>query len=465
MPVLLYSPATERYRWITRWQHTVLPMVVQDPIFWMLQLWHLYWLLTEHALIARGSHLPVLEWKAATMASGLLTFFVVFYGGHCYGRYFQLHQMCGGIGGSIAEWSYLVKAHFDGSPATVKWNLVRLMLAAMQIHYTKLGGEELNDAKDITDAEWRAIQRNNFLSAEEIRTIRKYRGAKCFLPAMWALAEVRAALKIKLKPLSSQAKTVKPLPDSPLKADKELEKNVKKPTVAQSHETENNLLHTPAAMRLLADFEEVALKFRSCCSGSLNLLNMPVPFAYFHLLKATLLVVLMLVSYALVELEQAQILLSVVIFLTVSSIMIGLQAVAVAMSDPFGADDLDFDLHSFMSSAYDNAIATLTDNRVALNDRLPGSIAENPLNDAENSRRIRTWAALTEGYDGLTAPIESLRPRSPTESGKALRLTKRSSNKQYSRLDNGNEVSLSELRSSSMPASKVLPPPMNPMAA
>ena len=59
--------------------------------------------------------------------------------------------------------------------------------------------------------------------------------------------------------------------------------------------------------------------------------------------------------------------------------MIGLQAIAVAMSDPFGSDDLDFDINGFMSAAYDNAVSTICDQRSASFDRLPGGIIENPL--------------------------------------------------------------------------------------
>ena len=41
-----------------------------------------------------------------------------------------------------------------------------------------------------------------------------------------------------------------------------------------------------------------------------------------------------------------QVLLSMVVYVMICTITIGLQAVAVAMSDPFGSDDLDFDLAS-----------------------------------------------------------------------------------------------------------------------
>ena len=406
MPALMYSPDAERFGFVFRWRHTVLPMVIKDPVFWFLQAWHVYWLEAEHNALAHSDGgLPNLDWRVATMAMSLLTFFVVFYGGNCYNRFYQLHANCCGIGGCMAEWSFLIKLHFDSFPATIKWNMMRLMLAGMHIHYAKLCGESAFEEKDISEAEWRAVQRNNFLSAEEVRSVRKYRGAKHFLPAIWALAEVRSALKVKLKPKPVGAKE---LPVSPLNPEREPDKSPKKPSAAQVHEGESALLHTPAAMAMFAEFQQVALKFRGNCGSNTNLLNMPVPFAYFHILKFMLLIALMLSSISIVEVEKEQYFISIVAFALTSMILIGLQAVAVAMSDPFGDDDLDFDVEGLMKSAYENAVATIVDKRVPCNDRLPTSIDENPLSDTDNAKRVRVWAKLVDGSSGLSAPILKL---------------------------------------------------------
>ena len=60
-------------------------------------------------------------------------------------------------------------------------------------------------------------------------------------------------------------------------------------TPAQEHAAESALLHTPAAMAVFEDFEQCVLKFKGHCGSSTNLLKMPVPFAYFHVLKLLLL--------------------------------------------------------------------------------------------------------------------------------------------------------------------------------
>ena len=80
------------------------------------------------------------------------------------------------------------------------------------------------------------------------------------------------------------------------------------------------------------------------------------------------------------------------LFTIITVIMIGLQAVAVAMSDPFGDDDIDFDLESFLKGAYDNAVALITDQRVALHNSLPPDMDLNfPLADTQAAINARTF--------------------------------------------------------------------------
>jgi len=131
-----------------------------------------------------------------------------------------------------------------------------------------------------------------------------------------------------------------------------------------------------------------------------------VPFAYYHVLKLLLIIALALSSYALIELEHAQIVLCFVVYAIFCIIMIGLQSVAVAMSDPFGTDDLDFDLERFLATAYDNAVALITEQRAAMQDRLPSDMQANPLNNTEASKRIRTWSdAFGDAKSATPAPL------------------------------------------------------------
>jgi hypothetical protein len=297
MPALTYNAEVERFRFLFRWRHTVLPMVLSDPIFWMLMAFHMYVLDKQQQMLDEGDSLPKLDWKASTLLSSLLTFFVVFYGGNCYNRYYQFYGACTGLVGAMGEWAYLIRAHFDAQPSTVKWNILRLMMASMELQFANLGGADATGSKAISEDEWLGIRSRGFLSREEVARLQKYKGSKSFLPAVWALAEVRAALKAKLR---AKPPAVVALPPSDL-APPETKGPAKKPSASAEHEAESALLHTPAAMQVFEDFEHCVLKFKSHCGASLNLLKMPVPFAYFHVLKLLLIVSLAMTSYALVE--------------------------------------------------------------------------------------------------------------------------------------------------------------------
>ena len=88
MPPLLYNADVEKWVFFLRFKHTVLPMVTSDPVFWGLIALHVYILRKQRELLEQGDSLPELDWKASSMLWSLLTFFVVFYGGHCYNRFY-----------------------------------------------------------------------------------------------------------------------------------------------------------------------------------------------------------------------------------------------------------------------------------------------------------------------------------------------------------------------------------------
>ena len=46
-----------------------------------------------------------------------------------------------------------------------------------------------------------------------------------------------------------------------------------------------------------------------------------------------------------------------------TGIMIGLQSIAVRMSDPFGDDDTDFNVDGMLANAYNTAVELLVDER------------------------------------------------------------------------------------------------------
>jgi len=88
----------------------------------------------------------------------------------------------------------------------------------------------------------------------------------------------------------------------------------------------------------------------------------PIPFAYFHALKVAVLSMLGMLGYWMVDLLYGQPLyISLLTFAVFEAMTLGLLEVAVAMSDPFGEDEVDIDTQSLSLAAYTNAVALLGD--------------------------------------------------------------------------------------------------------
>uniref|UniRef100_A0A7S4MBF8 Uncharacterized protein n=1 Tax=Prymnesium polylepis TaxID=72548 RepID=A0A7S4MBF8_9EUKA len=88
---------------------------------------------------------------------------------------------------------------------------------------------------------------------------------------------------------------------------------------------------------------------------------MPVPFPYYHVLKLMLLASLLAMSYAICQLMEESKGISFFIFAIVAAIMLGLEEISVAMADPFGDDDTDFDTDEMTRYCYEATVALLRD--------------------------------------------------------------------------------------------------------
>ena len=100
-----------------RWTGTIFPAVLLRPAIWILMIAHYsFFYMHMHTDIT----MPVLPWKIVGLPTGLLTFFLVFYGGNCYSRFYALYKDCIATVGCAMEWASLVKTHFGAfaSPVT-----------------------------------------------------------------------------------------------------------------------------------------------------------------------------------------------------------------------------------------------------------------------------------------------------------------------------------------------------------
>ena len=227
---------------------------------------------------AACTRLPAMDWKPVATITGLLTFFLVFYGGQSYSRFQMFYADCVGLNGMLMNWTCLVRLHLPAE-TNVQWNAVRLILASMHILYYALHDDDHGVGPPISESEWRTITRRGLLSPGEVAAIKSYGGYKPFLPLMWALGEVEDALLATVAQERGGAG-----------ADA---------TVA-SHMMERFRISD-----LLSNFRELAFTFRGHCGEISNWMNQPVPYPYFHILSLLLVLDLCLIGYALVLVRRA----------------------------------------------------------------------------------------------------------------------------------------------------------------
>ena len=266
-----------------------------------------------------------------------------------------------GLMGCAMNWVGLVRNHLprDGN---LQWNATRLMLASMHImYYTSQTSE---GGKDISATEWKSIVDRQLLSTEEIAIVQQYKGNQQFLMVVWALDEVEHGLRSAVRPTAT-------------------------PDAASGEVFDAFGGDRYCVGDLLSAFRDLAFTFRGHCGQINNWMNQPVPFPYFHILTVLLQVDLLLISCTPLpaphgpclrampsgrlrraadscvcnEAEGASTPFTAVVYFVICLVFLGLREVAIAMSDPFGVDDTDFDLESMLSRTYKNAIACLKDER------------------------------------------------------------------------------------------------------
>lgn len=185
---------------------------------------------------------------------GLLTFFVIFYGNHCYARYFELFGHCIGIGRTLNVWAYLVKHSFSHRTPGLRWNIMRPMLAGMMIHYSTVADSE---GAGLSENEWQGMRDSEVLTKAECKSLSKYKGPMPVLCSTWALAEVKVAL------LHDQQE------DDPEQECRETRASAR-----------SGQLTTWPQIAMYNRFEDVAREFTAHTNSTMETLAQPVPFPY-----------------------------------------------------------------------------------------------------------------------------------------------------------------------------------------
>jgi prepilin signal peptidase PulO-like enzyme (type II secretory pathway) len=141
-PAMTIAYSTDDFNEVTvmlRWRGTILPDVLCRPAIWVLMFAHIafFFLHVHHTEVT----MPPLPWKVVSVPTSLLTFFIVFYSGNCFSRYYALYSHCSGMSSAVMVFAGLLRVHFPTASTDEVFNMCRYAVASVYMLYFQLGGE------------------------------------------------------------------------------------------------------------------------------------------------------------------------------------------------------------------------------------------------------------------------------------------------------------------------------------
>mmetsp|Transcript_138209 Transcript_138209/g.243912 ORF Transcript_138209/g.243912 Transcript_138209/m.243912 type:complete len:565 (+) Transcript_138209:87-1781(+) len=287
---------------------TVFGMVSVRFEFWLFLLFH-------GICVVFSEHIPdEVPWDAVSATLLFLTFLMTFYNGHCYERYIQLYFLCmdvlDGVIFMILELNVSmcypeVENHRIGA--------AKYTIALMHIFFVGVAGG-MN-----SKADWREIVRRGLLSKTEAEQLAAYPARsmeRVLLLASWAMQVVDIGLS-------------------------------------------NDAFFTERSMRIAHTHN----RLEACMTNILHgiheiedILALPIPFTYYHLMNIVLLVNLFGLAIVCATFKTYM---TVFPYSVALGFFMGLREVSVMLADPFNGEDTDFPVESFLQYAFDHAVCLL----------------------------------------------------------------------------------------------------------
>jgi len=322
------------------WHCTAVKLVIKKVDFWALLLTHILLQVLYYGLeygkcknnedpsanINCWTEINVEEWPQMTVATlmvvgSFITFFVVFFNGQAYTRFFQEYFICCKIRYNVNDTFFLLRLHID-EPA-VQFTTLRLMHAAVYLGYAFLAqNKELNG---FVPSVYRKLVKMKLITDRESIRLRSMRyGSPSTECLLWAMREVRQLMDdAKLKPPIYRA-------------------------------VESKMM----AIRGLFD------EFKSYN-------DQPIPFLYYHLVNVIVEMYLIVMCYAGTFVTPYY---SIIGFLGSLLALLGLREAAACLADPLGQDDTDIPVFLMVTDTHFEHLYTIVrlGNRSPTVELLPG---------------------------------------------------------------------------------------------
>jgi len=283
------------------YSHTIV-----ETCFGKLEFWVLIFANLLTTVLFRGGYIEQdnpyiqLPWGIMKIATGLLTFFIVFYTNHCFARYAELYQIARSLMGNVQEISSELMLRLPEPVQRRK--AIKYIFAGVAIFFYELTMSEVDSHK--TWRELKQLRIANTLTDREVQFIFQFPGPKSFLVLHWSADIIRRELG-------------------------------------------------PAKERYLKTFSDKIYKIRRCAQDIADTLDLPMPFQYFHILNLMLSVNLTFWSFGMGCLDSD---FAPIIYFVTTLIFLGMRELSGAISNPFGQDEVDFPTDDWLKVMYNDCI-------------------------------------------------------------------------------------------------------------
>jgi len=301
---------------------TIIPVVVSGWEFWFLLCFNLTVFMTSKM----GWFNPLdynlnLPWELTGVTGGLMTFFVVFYNSHVFGRYNDIYDLTQAMSEDVLQIASMLRVQIPNNKA-VQRKGAKLVLASCFMFFFERSVCPEEPGKLISKRELSQLFFLELLDKDEINAVRTH--AKRFgidaVPSMLLLQWV--------------AELVLAVTDDP-----------------------------EDRFDMLQGFWGRLYSLRRCQAQVVQKLDMPMPFQYFHIMNFMLVLNLVLWAYAL-GCQDSWFAPGICMF--VQMMFQGIRELSTSLANPFGQDDVDFPANEWMRRLYSRVHSLIEDNGVEL---------------------------------------------------------------------------------------------------
>jgi len=287
----------------------------------VLKRFEFYFFVFIHIVLVAGTKsdvIPVPEipnlWESVSASQFFMIFFLTFFNNHCFQRFLKFYNESMNVIDSVLMFVHeIVVALPEKEHEKHRISATKYMLAMLYLFFMNTVGGRL------TIADYKEIVKKGLLTkaeADQLRAFPCHTHENSYVLVSWAMQVVDKAL---MTPIMYEAR---------------------RPAISHCHNRAQK--HATDAMK--------------ACNEVSNLLALPIPFPYFHLMNAVIVLNAIMLAGVGAFFKTYYTIPPLAIALL---FFMGLREISTSLADPFGPDDMDFPIASFMEYAFDNSVCLL----------------------------------------------------------------------------------------------------------